>query len=313
MENENKKIQTLSTYDDLSKFSDNVLSSGGFNELLEQYFNENDAKKFTINLKMAISKTLSGKSSQDFKECVQDKKLKYQLCNSLIKIIKYGAIINTDDIYFCKFGGSQLTCGFNLQYQAEVKILESNGFLNIQTGYVLKEEDYKLFRENNKITLNHIPNMEKRLNNAKDLIKDVLFGYAVYTHNGIDNVFIVDNDILMASYNLSNAKTDKWNKENLKWKFKKAIDITIIHALFRNLVLKDWDSEEYEENIKDVNQDNFITPEQAKEIRDLISMQNSKTENDIIQAYKIEYLEKLSKDKFTSVVNRLKSIINEQN
>lgn len=229
--------------------SDHAMASlavdNGFDGLIESYFSVPDAKKFKTNLNIAIATAINTQGDV-LQECLNQPLFRAKICNSIMKIIQLGAVVDYRYIYFSKFGGKNPDAGFNLQYQAEIKILEQNGYLNIETGYVLSGEKHCVEKSLDRTYIEHVPNMENRTENARSIINDVVFGYAIYTHNGVRTAHIIENDVLKASYKMSTDRSEKSGKDNLKWGFKKAIDISIVHALFRHLVLKDWDSEEYE-------------------------------------------------------------------
>lgn len=292
----------VSVYKGFSDHAENTLAvTGGFDSLINQYFNENDAKKFKTNLNIAIATAINTQGNA-ISECIETPLLRAKVCNSIMKIIQLGATIDYRYIYFTKFGGKNPDAGFNLQYQAEVKILEQKGYLDIQTGFVLKGEKFAVKTTMDGTEILHELDYQNtiRLLDAKDIITNVVCGYAIYTKNGSRTAFIVDRDILQTSYKMSTDRSTNSNKENLKWKFQKAINISIAHALFRHLVLKDWDSEEFEYKEKDVTPNaktssldeliNGSEPEQpatqdtTKEIENATVVETNNEQSDVEQA-----------------------------
>jgi hypothetical protein len=238
--------QVLSIYKDFSDHAKTTLSlENGFDSLIQECFNESNAKKFKTNFYLAIA-TAINTQGDTITECLKNAVLRAKVCNSIVNIIQLGAVIDYRYIYFTKFGGKNPNAGFDIQYQAEVSVLEQNGYTDIQTGFVLKDEKFLVKTTMDRIEILHEPNYKDRLIEAKNIMDDVVCGYAIYTQRGIRTAFVVDKDILQASYEMSNERSEKAGKANLKWRFKKAIDISVIHALYNYLVLKNWDSEEFD-------------------------------------------------------------------
>lgn len=275
MNEEIKHNNAVSVYKDFSNHAERTLAiAGGFDSLINQCFNENNARRFKTNLNIAIA-TAINTQGESVSECLGTPLLRAKVCNSIVKIIQLGAIIDYQYIYFIKFGGKNPDAGFNLQYQGEMKILEQNGYTNIQTGFVLKDEQFSVKTTMDRTEILHEPNYQKRLTEAKEIMCDVICGYAIYAQKGIRTAFIVDKDILETSHKMSLERSGKTGKPNLKWGFKKAIDISIVHALFRHLVLKDWDSEEFDyqndDRMSGVSQHFNVKTASVKSINDIMA------------------------------------------
>lgn len=234
-----------------TQYFDKNLDIGTYDEVLKTYFpKEEEAKQMNMQLSIAISKAIKTQGEK-LQLALAEPSVKVKMLDTILRIIRYGAIINSEHIYFAYYSGKNPSASFGIQYQAEKKILEKNGFTNIKEEFVLESEldglEYTSINGVETITQKKYDFKKRSNTNARNLLNDVMFGYATYTYNGERLIVRVDKDTLMKSFKSSESKgTDK----NFKWDLQQAIKITIAHTLFKFLVNQDWDMEFYENEEK---------------------------------------------------------------
>jgi hypothetical protein len=239
---ETLKDKLFNSYDSFAKTSLEI--EGGLQNLITQNL-DND--------KVAKMKTEIGFLLFHYKDKLQDFNnnpvVKLQVVKSLIKIIRYGTVIPSEYIYLLSFAGKNPSASFQLQYQAEKKILSSNGYVDIETFYVLKNEEFKAVNQNGHFFVeSHVFDMNKReLLKDQDFINEILCGYVYYTDIKSNKRFclLIEKDKIEHRYKLSKEKTEERKKENLKYKFRQNVCIGMIHELFNKLINQDWSEEEY--------------------------------------------------------------------
>jgi hypothetical protein len=293
------------------------LDIGTYDEVLKTHFpKEEEAKQMNMQLSIAISKAIKTQGAK-LQEALNQPSVKIKMFDTILRILRYGAIINSEHIYFTYFGGAEPSASFNIQYQAEKKILEKNGFVNIKEEFVLESEldglEYISINGVETITQKKYDFKTRANTNAITLLNDIMFGYATYTRNGERLTIRVEKDTLKKSFEMANKKGAS---QNFKWQSQQAIKIAIAHALFRFLVNQDWDMEFYENEEKPTSklqtinateiQETKITENEVKELQTLIDKTNQSA-MDICEIYNVGSLQDLTKSDFEMLKKNLQT------
>ena len=284
-----------------TQYFDKKLDIGTYDEVLKTYFpKEEEAKQMNMQLAIAISKAIKTQGEK-LQLALTHPSVKVKMLDTILRIIRYGAIINSEHIYFAYFSGTEPSASFNIQYQAEKKILEKNGFTNIKEEFVLESEldglEYISINGVETITQKKYDFKKRANTNAKMLLNDIMFGYATYTRNGERLTVRVEKDTLKKSFDM--AETKGVNK-NFKWQSQQAIKIAIAHALFRFLVNQDWDMEFYENEEKPTSKLQTINvaeiePIEINSIPEITDEMAVKIEKDLQESRRKEMAENNSK------------------
>jgi hypothetical protein len=269
------------------------LDIGTYDEVLKTHFpKEEEAKQMNMQLSIAISKAIKTQGVK-LEAALKQPSVKVKMFDTILRILRYGAIINSEHIYFAYFGGDEPSASFNIQYQAEKKILEKNGFVNIKEEFVLESEldglEYISINGVETITQKKYDFKKRANTNATTLLNDIMFGYATYTRNGERLTIRVEKDTLKKSFEMANKKGAS---QNFKWQSQQAIKIAIAHALFRFLVNQDWDMEFYENEEKPTSKLQTITNIEEIDIETNIP----ENADDIVDAKQKEFEEKRQKE-----------------
>lgn len=312
-----KEIENLPVFNALDKAIENYcFVDGGLKGALDIYFpNEIERHIMTSNLKQAIQKAIikdneekekqkyNGKSTPgnldvlNIKELTDwQKKSLTSIAQSLLKIIQYGCVIRPEYIYCTAYNAIPM---FAIQYQAEETILSDKKLArNIKTNYILKSEcqgivsldDLKLRNNIDILARNQIT--EALLKNDVWFNENIVFAYATYINQYSKEDFIeVPIDVLRKSRDSGLYATKKdgtrYTKSSLKWNLSTAMHASIIHFVFKKLVLQDCDMEIYEQMEVEEQKNQRIKATQTKEkmkdiVADVVTEEDNITENNAI-------------------------------
>jgi hypothetical protein len=312
-----KEVENLPVFNALDKAIENYcFVNGGLKGALDMYFpNEIERHIMTSSLKQAIQKAIikdneekekqkyNGKSTPgnldvlNLKELTDwQKKSITSIAQSLLKIIQYGCVVRPEYIYCTAYNSIPM---FAIQYQAEEKILSDKTLArNIKTNYVLKSEcngvtsidDLKLRKNIDIMSRNQIT--EDCLKSDVWFNEHIVFAYATYINQYSKEDFIeVPIDVLRKSRDSGLYATKKdgsrYTKSSLKWNLSTAIHASIIHFVFKKLVLQDCDMDAYlqmetEQNNDKINKANQMAEKMKDIIADVVAEEESITENNII-------------------------------